>query len=658
LLSAEKSVLSIPSARFLTQTFNTVASPPSDGLGSRPAGVAMSRGSSLRVESLESRDTPARFGTPWPDGQHLTLSLAPDGTPIAGNGSNLAALLAQLGPGARMDVLRAFQNWVVNANVNVGLVSDDGSAFGTGGPPQGDPRFGDIRVGGLALPSDVLAVTAPFNYYDDYSGDVVVNTAANFGYTPNKYDLFTALLQESGHSLGIGNSPDPASVMYEYYLGPRAGLSAADVASVQQLYGARVPDQYEGTAGNDTLQTATRYPGTVTADLTTPSDVDTYRFTTGLLTTGTTISLRAAGLSLVAARVELLDANGNVVASAAATDPTANNVTLSAQVRGLSTYYVRVSAARSDVFGVGAYTLDVDPNSILSGTISSAVNLLQETGLNDTLLTATTLLSSAVSVGPQTEYNGSAAFGSRSDVDYYRITVPPSANGQPVNLVTTVWGQNGAALNAWVEVQDLFGHPLAGEVITADGGTTTIQVRGLVPGGTYFLRMSSDTGSVGGYRFSADLRADPVAVPHNGSGTLSATHAADAATLHLAQSGQVHFLLSASGASGAAAELVVTTLDGTTVADVSAVAGRGRSIDVFLPAGSYRVTVRSSGSVPDVAYSLGVALITDPVGPPASDPTRSTDDSSTSPPPPPPPPPPDSGTWWTTDYTTDDPQWY
>src|SRR5438067_729105 len=116
----------------------------------------MSRGSFLGVEHLESRDTPARFGTPWPDGQHLTLSLAPDGTPIAGSPGNLATFLARLGPDARMDVLRAFQNWVVSANLNVGLVADDGSAFGAAGPAQGDPRFGDIRVGGVGLPSDVL----------------------------------------------------------------------------------------------------------------------------------------------------------------------------------------------------------------------------------------------------------------------------------------------------------------------------------------------------------------------------------------------------------------------------------------------------------------------------------------------------------------------
>ena len=98
----------------------------------------------LGVETLEARDVPAVFGTPWPDGQHLTLSFAPDGTAVGDTGSNLAAMLSALGPNARRDALRAFQTWAVQANVNIGLVGDNGAVFGAGGEVQGDARFGDI----------------------------------------------------------------------------------------------------------------------------------------------------------------------------------------------------------------------------------------------------------------------------------------------------------------------------------------------------------------------------------------------------------------------------------------------------------------------------------------------------------------------------------
>ena len=79
---------------------------------------------SLIVELLEDRCVPATFGNAWPDALHLTLSFAPDGSLIGSNSSNLFATLdAQA---ARVvwerEVLRAFQAWAVNANINIGLV--------------------------------------------------------------------------------------------------------------------------------------------------------------------------------------------------------------------------------------------------------------------------------------------------------------------------------------------------------------------------------------------------------------------------------------------------------------------------------------------------------------------------------------------------------
>ncbi|MBN9118592.1 MAG: matrixin family metalloprotease [Planctomycetes bacterium] len=580
----------------------------------------------LRVEALESRDLPATFGTPWPDGQHLGLSFAPDGTSIDGVASNLDAL----GPDARLAVLRAFQTWAIYANVNVGLVSDSGAAFGTGGAVQGDPRFGDIRVGGRPLAPDVLAVTAPYNLYDNYSGDIVLNTAADFG--AGGYDLYTALLQEAGHALGIGNSPDPASAMYEFYQGPRAGLSAGDVASIRALYGARQPDRYEGAGGNDTLATATPNPvltGPVTADLTTPTDVDVYKFTGGLLTNRVTVNLRAAGLSLVTARVELLDSSGRVLASGTAADPTHNDVTLSlGSVRAGQTYYVRVSGARGDEFSVGSYELDVKQSSLLTGLTDLVGGLLDDTGLNDTLATATHLLTGAPSVGPQTEYGADASFGSSRDVDVYTITVPPARSGAPVNLLLTVWGADGCVLNPWMEVTDAFGQKLDTEVIAADGNTTTLQVRGLEPGRPYFVKTFSDTQSVGGYHLSADLRTETVSVPELASGSLTAA-APTSRPFTLAQSGQVHLVLGAIGTSGSA-EAVVTDAAGHEVGRFAANAGRGRSLDLMLSAGTYTVTVRSVSGAP-IDFRLGIAIVTDPVGAQPEDPT--TNPAPTSPPP-------------------------
>src|SRR5215208_5444345 len=116
----------------------------------------------LRLQALEDRAVPATFGESWLDGRHLTLSFAPDGTAISGVGSLLGG--TPLGSdAARLEILRAFQTWAVNSNLNIGLFGDNGAAFGAAGAIQGDPRFGDIRVGARVLGSDVVAITSPFS---------------------------------------------------------------------------------------------------------------------------------------------------------------------------------------------------------------------------------------------------------------------------------------------------------------------------------------------------------------------------------------------------------------------------------------------------------------------------------------------------------------
>src|SRR5438874_10365811 len=92
-------------------------------------------------DTLEDRAVPATFGVPWSDPSHLTLSFVPDGTPIAGHVSSLFKTLGALEPSAtwEREILRAFQTWAVNANINIGLVADGGQALGVAGGTQHDP---------------------------------------------------------------------------------------------------------------------------------------------------------------------------------------------------------------------------------------------------------------------------------------------------------------------------------------------------------------------------------------------------------------------------------------------------------------------------------------------------------------------------------------
>jgi len=281
------------------------------------------------LEQLEDRNLLSIFGVPWPDGSHLTLSFEPDGTSINGAGSNLFSKFNSSMPTATWEkqILKAFQTWAVQSNLNIGMVADGGQPNGAAGGPSGDSRFGDIRVGGLAQPQATgLVETSPFSVLSGtWSGDSIINTAALFsaGGMSGTYDLFTAYLQEAGHVFGMDNSSDPTSVMFEQYQGVRPGLNADDVAGVQSLYGLRQPDQYEGTTGNDSLGAATSlYIGSgvqVGGDITTLQDADYYQLSG--LQSGSSVSIRlqTQGVSLLQGRITLYK-NGQAISSMAPSD--------------------------------------------------------------------------------------------------------------------------------------------------------------------------------------------------------------------------------------------------------------------------------------------------------------------------------------------------
>src|SRR5947209_5402206 len=89
----------------------------------------------LCAERLEDRDVPATFGVAWPDPQHLTVSFAPDKSSADGAHSGLFHTLGDVASTAvwQTEILRALQTWAVQANINIGLVDDNGAAIGATG---------------------------------------------------------------------------------------------------------------------------------------------------------------------------------------------------------------------------------------------------------------------------------------------------------------------------------------------------------------------------------------------------------------------------------------------------------------------------------------------------------------------------------------------
>ena len=114
-----------------------------------------------QMENLEDRKLMyATLGAGWTYGSRITYSFAPDGTNIGGNSSAMFQTMTNRGFTTsqwQTAFQKAAASWEAASNINLALVSDDGSSFGATGYQQGDSRFGDIRIGGTALASGVLA---------------------------------------------------------------------------------------------------------------------------------------------------------------------------------------------------------------------------------------------------------------------------------------------------------------------------------------------------------------------------------------------------------------------------------------------------------------------------------------------------------------------
>lgn len=99
--------------------------------------------------------------------------------------------------------------------------------FGHGS--HGDPYPFDGRGGVLAH----TFYPAPPNS-EPLAGDLHLDADEDWA-NPTAVDLYSVILHELGHALGLGHSGDPNSVMYAFYR-PATQLTKDDILSLQQLY--------------------------------------------------------------------------------------------------------------------------------------------------------------------------------------------------------------------------------------------------------------------------------------------------------------------------------------------------------------------------------------------------------------------------------------
>jgi hypothetical protein len=604
----------------------------------------------LTPEQFEDRLAPAAFNVPWPDAPDLTLSFAPDGTGAAGKPSVLFRTLdTQLGAGAwEREVLRAFQTWAVAADVNAGVVADGGQPFGTLGLKQGDPRFGDIRIGAFPLAADTLAVADPYDPFiaDTSTGDVYLNSNVPFGIggASGSYDLFSVVLHEAGHVLGIGPSGDPNSPMFEQYQ-VHDGLTPTDMAALRALYGVRPPDPFGKPAGADDFATATALdlgggPAGVASDITTLQDSDVFRLTVPNGSTALDVRLQAAGISLLVPRMTVYDASGRVIDSALATDPLHNDLTIHlGGVSASDVYFVKVQSGTDDVFGIGTYRLTIEPNLPAPWAAPSGPGAPRylpppsDGGANSAApLAGAQLLATTPGYVEHTYYEAVGSVSGATPARAYRVLSPDLGSGLTNVMTVVVNSPDAGGVPLTASAYDAQGARVAATVIDDGNGHYGIQIPGVRSATDYYVEVQSDApgGAAPGadYELDVDFALDGRHLQTFVNDTLGPGTPAVTRVLQVVESQQFQFVLSSTdwGAPAAAgARMTIFDAAGMQVFTLAAGAGADRFAEVFLLEGSYTVQFAREGEPGDtrtpVLFELSGLSQSDALGPQLRDTT-------------------------------------
>lgn len=175
------------------------------------------------------------------------------------HGANLTVDITALAvPGFTFDdyvdtIDRALEIWdAASGFTNLGFVPDSGAQIGAAETAGG--HLGDIRVAAweITAASELARTFQPgtegvFGAGGTLGGDLHLDPSRVWVDDPTDttadadFDLFTVVLHELGHALGLQHTSVPGSVMQAQYFGARRTLGPDDLAGIQALYGVPEP---------------------------------------------------------------------------------------------------------------------------------------------------------------------------------------------------------------------------------------------------------------------------------------------------------------------------------------------------------------------------------------------------------------------------------
>jgi|GEM_PF-2329503 len=336
------------------------------------------RPESMQTLALEPKTLLSGFGYEPDDKAQTSFSLVEDQSGwLLGDVTIHREFNSRLGADWKREVARAFQTWVVYADLDIAWSNDLSNPINSVVGLPGASRHGDIRVSGgnLGSPSRLTQTQRhnPGRTSPVIAGEIQFNVNANWGDGSNgTVDLYSVAIQEVGAILGLPVNWSPDSVMNPVYRGVRSGPSAQDIAAIQAIYGPRQPDEFnargQGTSAATAVDLNARLGGLqgqlTNLDLTRIGETDFFRLSLPANFSGElAVSALADRNSLLSPKVVVRDAQtGAQLASAANPDSFANNVTARLNPGGGRVLLIEVSGATSDVFAVGEYTLAIQTN--------------------------------------------------------------------------------------------------------------------------------------------------------------------------------------------------------------------------------------------------------------------------------------------------------